>query len=157
MEITVQQVTGACFSIESHGRRIICDQPLENGGTGLGLSPPELLLASLGSCAAWCAYQYLQAKHLPATGLIVQVTAERATSPARLDHFGIAVTLPHLADEQHIQGLASSVERCLIHYTLLHPPSIQLSVFGKGGALTEPGAAEGRGVPGEVREVTQDS
>lgn len=156
MEITVEQVAGACFSIESHGRRIICDQPLEKGGTGLGLSPPELLLASLGSCAAWCAHQYLQVRHLPVTGLIVQVAAEPAISPARLDHFRIAITLPHLADEQHIEGLKSSVERCLIHYTLLHPPSIRLSVLGKG-ALTEPGEAKARGIPGEVRQVAQDS
>jgi uncharacterized OsmC-like protein len=127
MEITVQQVTGVCFSIESHGRRILCDQPLKNGGTGLGLSPPELLLASLGSCAAWCAHRFLAAKSLPATGLLVTVTEEMATSPVRLDHFRIAITLPPLTDEQHASDLRSSVEQCLIHYTLLHPPSIQVT------------------------------
>jgi len=145
MEITVQQVAGVCFSIESHGRRILCDQPLNNGGTGLGLSPPELVLASLGSCAAWCAHRVLTAKSLPATGLVVRVTEEMGTSPVRLDHFRIAITLPPLTDERHASALRSSVEQCLIHYTLLHPPSIQVTASvgdTRGTTDAEPHSSE---------------
>lgn len=137
MEITVQQVTGVCFSVESHGRRIVCDQPLENGGAGLGLSPVELLLASLGSCAAWCAHRYLTAKSLPATGLFVTVTERMGTSPVRLDHFSITIALPPAIDEQNAGGLRSSVEHCLTHYTLLHPPSIQVTVSGAPARRTD--------------------
>ena len=139
MEIDVLHLGGVCFSITCRGHRVICDQPPEKGGTDSGMTPPELLLSSLGSCAAYYAHDYLKARSLPATGISVKVTAEKAASPSRLDHFHIAVALPHLLDERHARGLKASVERCLIHNTLLHPPSIRVAILAPGGT---PAAAQ---------------
>ena len=36
---------------------IVCDQPLDNGGTDAGITPPEFLLGSLGTCAAFYAIE----------------------------------------------------------------------------------------------------
>jgi uncharacterized OsmC-like protein len=129
MEIDVLHLSGVCFSITCRGHRVICDQPTEKGGADSGMTPPELLLSSLGACAAHYAHDYLQARSLPATGIRVKVTAEKAASPARLDHFRISVALTHLLDERHATGLKASVERCLIHNTLLHPPSIRVAIL----------------------------
>lgn len=130
MEINVLHVSGVCFFITCRGHRVICDQPADKGGADSGMTPPELLLASLGSCAAYYAHDYLRARSLPESGIRVNVTAGKTVSPARLDHFRIAVTLPQLLDERHAKGLKASVERCLIHNTLLHPPSIQVTIVG---------------------------
>jgi|SRR6185437_1561166 len=94
------------------------------------MTPPELLLASLGSCAAYYAEQYLRARSLLDEGLHVIVTAEKAAAPARLERFHIAVNVPGLSDSRHIAGVRISVERCLIHNTLLRPPSIEVRVSG---------------------------
>src|SRR6185312_6478619 len=142
MEIDVRHLSGVCFSITCRGHRVICDQPVEKGGADSGMTPPELLLASLGSCAAYYAHDYLRVRALPVTGISVQATAEKVTSPARLDHFRIVVALPHLLDERQTRGLKASVERCLIHNTLLHPPSIRVAVVGPGVASGDAPGAE---------------
>lgn len=51
MELTAEYLGGSKFAAEARGHRIICDQPVENGGADAGMTPPELLLASLATCA----------------------------------------------------------------------------------------------------------
>ncbi len=53
MEVKVSQLDGVKFAVQARTHTIICDQPSENHGTDEGMTPPELLLASLGSCAAF--------------------------------------------------------------------------------------------------------
>ena len=123
MEITVQYLNGVKFEAAARGHRLISDQPVENSGTDAGMSPPELLLASLGTCAMYYAAEYLRARSLAADGLAVRVTAEKALKPARLTSFRIHVTAPGL-DPQHVAGMDRAVKHCLIHNTLLNAPQI---------------------------------
>ena len=46
------------------------------------MTPPEFMLASLGSCAAFYAVQYLKARKLALGGVEVSVTAEKLKQPA---------------------------------------------------------------------------
>jgi putative redox protein len=62
MEVTIKHLDHVKFSIQSRSHTILCDQPAENGGDDSGMTPPELLLASLGSCAAFYAVQYLKSR-----------------------------------------------------------------------------------------------
>ena len=113
---------------------MICDQPPANGGTDQGMTPPEFLLASLGTCAGFYAAQYLKTRNLPTAGLEVTVHAEKATQPARVGQFRIDVSIPDL-DAQHEAGVLRAVKACLIHNTLLHAPSIETVVHTTAGAL----------------------
>ena len=97
---------------------MICDQPPENGGADQGMTPPEFLLVSLGTCAGFYAAQYLKTRNLPSAGLEVAVHAEKAQQPARLGQFRIEVVVPGL-DPQHEAGVLRAVKACLIHNTLL--------------------------------------
>ena len=115
------------FEAIVRGHRVVCDQPPENGGSDSGMTPPEFLLASLGTCAGFYAAQYLKARSLPSDGLRIHVTAEKAMQPARLGHFHIAVTTPPL-DAQHQAGILRAVKACLIHNTLMHAPAIEIAV-----------------------------
>ena len=94
MEVTIKQLDGVKFSIQSRSHTILCDQPAENGGQDSGMTPPELMLASLGSCAAFYAAQYLKARNLPLSDVEVSVTAEKLAKPARLGNFRIHVKCP---------------------------------------------------------------
>lgn len=98
------------------------------------MTPPELLLASLGTCAGYYAVQYLQARSLPTQGLVIRVSAEKAASPARMAAFRVEVETPIAADDRHRDGLVRAVKKCLIHNTLLHSPEIDV-VVGQGHAL----------------------
>jgi uncharacterized OsmC-like protein len=104
---------------------VICDQPPTNGGFDEGMTPPEFLLVSLGTCAGFYAAQYLKTRSLPADGLRIKVTAHKEKQPARLAHFQIEVTAPDL-DPQHQAGILRAVKSCLIHNTLLNAPAIDI-------------------------------
>jgi uncharacterized OsmC-like protein len=92
------------------------------------MTPPELLLASLGSCAGFYAAQYLKKHRLAAEGTRVRVTADKLKDPARIDNFVIEVELPSTFSEQHRAGIQEAIHHCLIHNTLMHPPKIVLNV-----------------------------
>jgi len=83
-----------------------------------GMTPPELLLASLGSCAAFYAMQYLKTRNLAETGVEVTVTAEKLKQPARVGNFRVHVVLSVSLTEEQTEGLTRSVHHCLVHNTL---------------------------------------
>jgi uncharacterized OsmC-like protein len=124
MQATITYLDGVSFEAESRGFRLICDQPAAGGGEDRGMSPPEFLLVSLGTCAGYYALQYLKTRSLPTEGLTVRVEATKALNPARLDSFRIEVQVPDL-DERHREGVLRAVKSCLVHNTLLHAPRIE--------------------------------
>ena len=128
MKIKVEHLGGVQFEIKARQHRIACDQPAENGGFDEGMTPPELLLASLGSCAGFYAAQYLKKWQLAMEGTIVRVSAEKALNPPRLNDFRIQVEIPSRISDQHSAGIEQAVRHCLIHNTLLNPPSISLEI-----------------------------
>ena len=127
MEVTIHHRGDVKFEASARGHRVICDQPAGNGGSDGGMTPPEYLLVSLGTCAGFYAVQYLKARSLPNGDLEVKVSAEKATQPARLGQFRIEVIVPGL-DAQHQVGVLRAVKACLIHNTLLHAPAIETIV-----------------------------
>ena len=128
MEVKVTQLDHFKFTIHSRSHSIICDQPAENGGGDSGMTPPEFLLAALGSCAEFYAVQYLCARNLSTSGVEVTVSAERLKQPARLGNFRIHVACPTELSEDQTAGLERSVYHCLIHNTLLSPPEIHIEL-----------------------------
>ena len=128
MEVLIEHLGGVQFEIKARHHRIACDQPVGNGGFDEGMTPPELLLGSLGSCAAFYATQYLKNHQLATEGTVVRVSAEKAANPARLSDFRIQIEVPSAFGDEHRVGVERAVRHCLIHNTLLNPPCISLEV-----------------------------
>jgi putative redox protein len=128
LEVSVEHLGAVQFEIKARGQSIVSDQPEENGGFDEGMTPPELMLASLGSCAAFYAVDYLKRQKLAVEGTKVRVTAEKAKNPARLDQFKIEVDVPAGLSEEHMKGVDEAVRRCLIHNTLTHPPAMEIAI-----------------------------
>ena len=128
MEVIVEHIGALQFEIKVRQHAVVCDQPPENGGHDEGMTPPELLLASLGSCAGFYAAQYLRKHKLATEGTRVRVTAEKLKDPARMDNFRIEIEAPASLSEQHRAGVETAVHHCLIHNTLLNPPKIALEI-----------------------------
>jgi putative redox protein len=128
LEVLVEHLGAVQFEIKARGNSIVSDQPEENGGFDEGMTPPELLLASLGSCAAFYAVDYFKRQKLAVEGTKVRVTAEKAKNPARLSHFRIEVEVPVALSAEQVKGVDEAVHRCLIHNTLLQPPVIDLEI-----------------------------
>ncbi len=129
MELIVNHLGAVQFEIQAREHTIVSDQPAENGGHDEGMTPPELLLASLGSCAAFYAAQYLRKYKLATEGTRVRITADKVKDPAaRIDNFRIEIETPVELTEEQRAGVERSVHHCLIHNTLLHPPKIAIDI-----------------------------
>ena len=134
MEVTVDHLGAVQFEIKARQHTIACDQPAENGGFDEGMTPPELLLASLASCAGFYAAMYLRKHKLAEQGTRVRITADKRKDPPRLDDFCIYVDVPADLNPSHLEGLERAVHHCLIHNTLLHPPPINLEIHSPTAA-----------------------
>lgn len=135
MEVTVQHLGAVQFEIKARQHTIVSDQPPENGGFDEGMTPPELFLASLGSCAAYYAAEFLRQKGLATEGTRVRVTADKLPNPARIDNIHIEVELPMACEERDREGVDRAVHRCLIHNTLLQPPRMEIATHAAAGVV----------------------
>jgi putative redox protein len=128
MEALIEHLREVQFQIKIRNHTLVSDQPESNGGYDEGPTPPEFLLASLGSCAAYYAAEYLKARKLSTEGLRVHVSAEKAKAPARLAKFQIDIEVAGPLEPRHYEGLHRAAEACLIHATLTHPPEIRIAI-----------------------------
>ncbi len=128
MQVKVEQLDKVQFAIHARQHRVFCDQAVENGGNDEGMTPPELMLAALGSCAAFYAVQYLKTRSLATGGVEVTVDAEKLMHPARLGNFRIEVDCPVTLTGEQQSGMVRSVHSCLIHNTLMSVPEIAIEL-----------------------------
>jgi putative redox protein len=129
LEVTTKHLGAVQFEINARNHRIYSDQPLENGGFDEGMTPPELMLASLGACAAYYAVDYLKRLKVSTEGVSVRTTAEKVPGPPRLDDIRIELECPGIVEERHQKGVVDAVHKCLIHNTLLHAPRIRVDLL----------------------------
>ncbi len=129
MEVQVEHLGSVQFEIKARHHSIVSDQPVPSGGFDEGFTPPELLLASLGSCAGYYAAEYLRKHKLASEGTRVRVAGEKVKDPvARMTNLVIEVDTPVELTAEQLKGVEQAVEHCLVHNTLLHPPKISLKV-----------------------------
>jgi putative redox protein len=128
MEVQIEHLGDLQFEITARTHTIACDQPTENGGYDEGMTPPELFLASLGSCAGFYAAQYLRKQDLATEGTRIRVSAEKAKDPPRLANIRIEVELPVEVSAEHRAGVEDAIHHCLLHNTLLHPTQISIEI-----------------------------
>ena len=139
MEVQVEHLGALQFEIKARQHSVISDQPAENGGFDEGMIPPELLLASLGSCVAYYAAAYLRKQKLAEQGTRVRLTADKIKDErgARLDNFRVYVDAPHGLEPTHMEGIEREAHRCLIHNTLFHPPTMVIEIHAPALAQEE--------------------
>ena len=94
MEVKITFRGGTQYEAETRGHKVICDQPVDAGGKDGGMTPPEFLLVSLGTCAMYYAANYLRMQNLPADGMTVSVEADKAMNPPRLGKFRMVIDIP---------------------------------------------------------------
>jgi putative redox protein len=106
---------------------IVVDEPVALGGTGLGATPYELLLAALSSCMAMTLRMYADRKKWPLESVRVQLRTARAHEQDCENCETEEVGIPHLArridlvgpltDEQR-KRLLQIADRCPVKQTL---------------------------------------
>jgi uncharacterized OsmC-like protein len=68
---------GMLVSVNANGHQFIGDEPPEQGGTGLGPTPYDLLGAALASCTAMTLNYFARRENIPLEQVEVSVSHDR--------------------------------------------------------------------------------
>jgi putative redox protein len=130
LEITLQHAGGSRFVAHARQHRVVIDQPAEDGATDQGMSPAELLLASLGSCIGQYVTQYLSLRGLSSEGLTVRVTAEHTHRPQRLRDFRVEIVAPELSERQ-LRALEKTSPAGLVKGALTGASDVRVTISSR--------------------------
>ncbi|HEV7991153.1 MAG TPA: OsmC family protein [Gemmatimonadaceae bacterium] len=90
---------------------LIADEPRALGGTGMGPTPYELLLAALSSCMAMTLRMYADRKGWPLEGVRIGLRTERAHEKDCQDCELSEVGIPRVARRIELEGPLSDEQR----------------------------------------------
>lgn len=116
--ITVTHQGGKRFAAQVRSHSIITDQPERAGGEDAGVTPLELLSASLGSCVALYVQQFCESRDIATEGLRVEISHTSASNPGRIGAFAVRVVLPGEIPERYAEMLERVAASCPAHHTL---------------------------------------
>ncbi|MFH0838594.1 MAG: OsmC family protein [Candidatus Omnitrophota bacterium] len=116
------------FKAEYRGHSVIIDQPRGEGGKNSGMTPPELLMASLGSCIGVYAIGFLKNTGLDPSGMTVRLAWEKKDEPSRIAKIEAELVIPNAKLGKRKVALLKIVEHCLVHNTLTGKPEIKIGV-----------------------------
>jgi uncharacterized OsmC-like protein len=137
LEIALYHNGGSRFTAEARHHRVVLDQPVEDGATDQGMSPSELLLASLGGCVGQYVAQYLATRGLPAKGLAVRVLTQSSPRPLHLGSFAVEVTAPGLTDRQ-LRTLEDTFPAGLVQNAIRFENQLQITAVSTCAKKTGP-------------------
>ena len=124
--VTTSYVPGTAYqtNIETAGLTLIGDEPVANGGDGLGPSPYEYLLASLGHCTVLTMMLYARRKEWQIDSVSVRGTFERiitgdpVNGRTRTERITQEISLTGPLSEEQRARILEIAHKCPVHRTL---------------------------------------
>lgn len=132
-KITTYYKGDMLFETVMGNHKLLIDVPEGMGGQDRGPMPPQLFIASLGSCVAALIAEYCVTHDTDATDMTVDVTFDKVENPSRLTNIKVRVNMPHAmcSDERRIKTLKRVAEHCPVHATIETIQSIEFEIVGK--------------------------
>lgn len=128
MEMKIAYRSGKKFIATCRGKQLIIDQPLENGGTDEGMTPPEAFIASIGSCMGVYVLNYCRNANINPTDMILSIEWDKAKSPARISKINVEIKIPKSKMKERSEAILKVANHCLVHQTLLQPPKMEINL-----------------------------
>jgi putative redox protein len=119
---------GTLFEASERGHEITVDLPADKGGTDRGMMPPELLLASLGTCIGIYVTGYCKQVGIDCDGLTVELSQERLENPLRIGAMHATVHIPGGIPEDRRHAMQKVAESCMVHQTLCNQPELTIQL-----------------------------
>ncbi len=126
--MTVKSPEGLKTTTSVREFEVACDEPVESGGTNLGMNPVELLLASLGSCMTIAAFYLAPAQGINVSAFSVELEGDvdpdgfMGLNPDVRNGFSEIRITPHIACDAPADKAREFVDlvvsRCPVHDTI---------------------------------------
>lgn len=114
---------------------ILIDVPSVMGGSDRGPTPPELFIASLGSCVGAFVVNYCGKSDIDTKDMTIDVTFDKVEDPTRLVNLKIEVNLPHGDCKKRQKAILRVAEHCPVHETIATLEGIQININGQKEAI----------------------
>jgi len=108
------------------GHTVIVDNPVASGGDDTGPTPPELVATALGTCVGIYAVNFCNRHSISTAGMAIHTDFEKVIEPARISSLAITIVLPGGVPAALHGAFMRTVEKCMVHNTLSHPPTITM-------------------------------
>ncbi len=126
--ITTRYLGDMLFESQLGRHTLFIDVPATMGGTDRAPTPPELFVASLGSCVAAFAAQYCNRSGINAEGMTVTVNFDKVENPTRLTNLRVTIHLPHGVCGDREGALLRVAEHCPVHETIATLSEVQFEI-----------------------------
>ena len=138
--ITTHYKGNMLFESQIGKHSITIDVPAGMGGNDRGPIPPDLFVASLGSCIGAFVAQYCENNGIDDTGMTVDLTFEKASDPTRLVNLKATVNLPEGDCAKRVKAIERVAEHCPVHATIKTMENLEITILGKGECNITPQA-----------------
>ena len=121
------------FESEMGQHKISIEGPEDWGGKNRAPMPPQLFMASIGSCVGVLVSHFCQQHNLDCSGLTIDVDYDTAQQPTRFENITVIVNLPNAKcdDDCTRKALLHVAEHCPVHETIVTLDEIQFNIHTK--------------------------
>jgi len=122
--MVISPAEGVALEIQTRKHRLIVDQPTDEGGKDLGMTPIELFVGSLGTCIGYYAVRFCQRHHLKTEGLKLSMEWKFVDEPHRIGSINVQVGLPKDWNPDLNGRFQKVLEGCTVHQSIKIEPKI---------------------------------
>lgn len=105
---------GKRVDAQYRGFRVSTDQPEDAGGTNSALSPFDLFLTSLGTCAGYYVLSFCQRRSLSTDGLSLTLDTSWNAEQHRIERIQIDISLPRDFPAEYVTACARAADQCAV-------------------------------------------
>jgi uncharacterized OsmC-like protein len=129
-KITTYYKGDMLFESRLGNHAVTIDVPYDMAGEDRGPTPPQLFLASLGSCVAAFVAHYCEPKGINTQDMSVDVLFDKVENPTRLTNLQIQVNLPYGVCDGREKAILRVAEHCPVHETIKSLAGIEINLNG---------------------------
>jgi uncharacterized OsmC-like protein len=129
-KVTTYHKGNMLFESELGNHTVVIDVPSGMGGSNRGPTPPDLFIASLGSCVGAFVANYCGQTGIDTSDLSIDVTFDKVEDPTRLVNLKIDVNLPNGVYKKREKALLRVAEHCPVHETIATMDGIRINFNG---------------------------
>lgn len=132
-EIKVTFPGGLRVDAEYQGFVVKTDQPVRSGGEGSALSPFDLFLVSLATCAGFYTVAFCREREIPTDKAGIVMRMEKDPGTKMIGKIIIEINLTAEFPEKYRRAVVKAVDSCTVKLHMMHPPAFEIVANIPGG------------------------